>query len=218
MRILCEALSVSVEDALLLPAVSAELSGPGIVALTGANGTGKTTLLKTLAGRTLPTQGSCTLYASREGGFTGTPAEYDPAFRAEVASLIDTPPMARDMTVSEQLTLVASSWGATADQAEQAADELLERLTISQLAGRFPHELSAGQLQLFAVGLTLSRPGELLLLDEPERHLDDDRVDAVISVLDERAYAGALVVTATHRAEIIERCDRRLDLGPESSR
>lgn len=218
MRILCEALSVSVEDALLLPAVSAELSGPGVVALTGANGTGKTTLLKTLAGRMRPTHGSCMFYASREDGFTGPPSEHDPTFRAEVASLIDTPPMARDMTLSEQLTLVASSWGARADRAEQADDELLDRLTIPQLAGRFPHELSAGQLQLFAVALTLSRPGGLLLFDEPERHLDEQRMEAVISVLEERASAGALVVTATHRAEIIERCDGQLNLGPVGSR
>ncbi|WP_425352354.1 AAA family ATPase [Nesterenkonia lacusekhoensis] len=86
------------------------------------------------------------------------------------------------------------------------------------MAGRFPHELSAGQLQLFAVGLTLSRPGGLLLLDEPERHLDEERVEAVISVLEERASAGALVVAATHRAEIIERSARQLDLGPVGSR
>lgn len=73
-------------------------------------------------------------------------------------------------------------------------------------------------LQLFTVALTLSRPGGLLLFDEPERHLDEQRVEAVISVLEERASAGALVVTATHRAEIIERCDGQLNLGPVGSR
>ena len=217
MRVLCEALTVSVEDATLRPALSAELAGPGLVALTGANGMGKTTLLKILAGRMPPTSGSCEIRSGAEG-FSGVPAEHDRGFRAAAASLIDTPPMAREMTLSEQLAMVGASWGAPPDSAEETSHGLLERLTIPQLAGRFPHELSAGQLQLFLLALTLARPSELLLLDEPERHLDEERVEAVISVLEERASAGALVVAATHRAEIIERSARQLDLGPVGSR
>ncbi len=210
MHIICEALSVSVEGTQLLEPFSHELHGPGLIALTGPNGAGKTTLLRVLAGRTAPTAGRCALLSA--GGFSGAPAEHDPAFRAAAASLIDTPPMARDMTLREQLTLVAASWGAVADHAEAAAAQLLEDLTIPQLDGRFPHELSAGQLQLFALGLTLSRPAELLLLDEPERHLDGERVEAVVSLLEARAEAGALILTATHRQEIMTRSARRLSL------
>ncbi|WP_150462512.1 ABC transporter ATP-binding protein [Nesterenkonia ebinurensis] len=204
----CHQLSVSVDEAVLLPETSFSAEEPALIALTGANGTGKTTLLKTLVGRQLPSTG--------EGLINGQqPYEFDPVFRAAVASLIDTPPMARDMTLTEQLALVRISWGAEdAAAAFTAAEQTLQQLTIGELGDRFPYELSAGQLQLFAVGLTLSRPFSLLLLDEPERHLDTDRVEALITLLEQRVAEGALVITATHRQEIISRAGRQLDLNP----
>lgn len=202
----CQDVSVAVEGAVLLPATSFVLASPGLVALTGVNGAGKTTLLKTLAGRILPTEGECLINRQK-------PHEFDPAFRAAVASLVDTPPMARDMMVAEQLALVEASWGGSRAKAFQKAEDTLERLTIPELGERFPYELSSGQLQLFALGLTLSRPFELLLLDEPERHLDGDRVQALLSILETRASEGALVVTATHRPEIVERTSDRVPLG-----
>lgn len=170
----------------------------------------KTTLLKVIAGRQLPTDGECRIEGS-------APDEFDPGFRAEVASLIDTPPMARDMTLTEQMALVRVSWGDDETTAFSAAAETLSQLTVPELGERFPHELSAGQLQLFAVGLTLSRPFGLLLLDEPERHLDGDRVQTLLDLLEERVGSGALVITATHRAEIIERTHQRLHLGRDDA-
>src|SRR5699024_10073372 len=183
-RLQCRDLSVVVEDSTLLAPTSFSHQAPGLVALTGPNGAGKTTLLKTVAGRQLPTSGQCLIDGQ-------APYEFDPGFRAKVASLIDTPPMARDMTLLEQLALVRVSWGHD-DDAFDAAEQLLDRLTIAGLGERFPFELSAGQLQLFAVALTLSRPSSLLLLDEPERHLDRDRVHALLGLMQERVQAGAL--------------------------
>ncbi|MBB3666880.1 ABC transporter ATP-binding protein [Garicola koreensis] len=203
-RVECRDLSVVVEDTALLAPTSFCHQAPGLIALTGPNGSGKTTLLKTLAGRQLPTSGQCLIDGQ-------TPYEFDPGFRATVASLIDTPPIARDMTLLEQLALVRVSWGHD-DDAFGAAQQFLDRLTIAQLAERFPFELSAGQLQLFAVALTLSRPSSLLLLDEPERHLDGERVHALLGVVQERVQAGALVITATHRAELIAHTDSQIEL------
>lgn len=204
LRLECHDLAVAPDGAQMLPPTSFTLEAPGLVALTGANGAGKTTLLKTLAGRQLPTQGQCLINGQR-------PYEFDPGFRAAAASLIDAPPMARDMTLLEQLALVGASWGN--DQfAVKAAQQLLARLTIPDLGERFPYELSAGQLQLFAAALTLSRPFDLLL-DEPERHLDQQRVYALLDLMEEHSRGGALVITATHRAEVIERSQSRIDLS-----
>lgn len=203
----CRELCVAVDETPILPQTSFTLQAPGLVALTGPNGAGKTTLLKTLAGRQLPSAGECLINSL-------PPYEFDPTFRAAVASLIDPAPMARDMTLLEQLALVQVSWGTPEDEAFCAAEKLLVRLTIAELGERFPRELSSGQVQLFAVALTLSRPCRVLLLDEPERHLDDERADALLELLEEHVEAGALVITATHRASVIARADRRIELAP----
>lgn len=203
--ITCSQLAVSADEKDLLSEVTFEANAPALIALTGANGAGKTTLLKTLAGRQLPSSGECLINSA-------PPYECDPVFRAAVASLIDTPPLARDMTLTEQLALVGVSWGREHDAAFAAADQILQQLTIPDLGERFPYELSAGQLQLFALALTLSRPFEILLLDEPERHLDTDRVETLLQLLESRVTAGALVITATHRSELVTRANERIHL------
>lgn len=202
----CQDLTVTIGETTLLTETSFEVTDPGIIALTGANGAGKTTLLKTLAGRQLPSWGEV-LINDR------TPYEFDPTFRAEVASLIDTPPMARDMTLLEQLALVRASWGQSPQESFQSAEQTLQRLTIPGLAERFPYELSAGQLQLFAIGLTISRPYRILLLDEPERHLDTERVQTLLQILRAEAQAGSIILTATHRQEIVEGAGDQIHLS-----
>lgn len=202
----CDNVSVNLDDTVLLPATSLDLASPSLVALTGPNGAGKTTLLKVLGGRQLPTDGSCLINNQ-------APYELDPRFRAAVASLIDSPPLARDLMLIEQLALVQVTWGTTQEQAFRCAECLLERLTIGDLRHRFTYELSAGQLQLFALALTLSRPFDLLLLDEPERHLDGDRIQAVLELLNEHVQRGALVIAATHRDAVVQRSSSRINLN-----
>lgn len=210
MRVQCRELRVTVGDVVLLPETTFTVEHAGFIALTGANGAGKTTLLRTLAGRQFPTAGECLIRGT-------APYEFDPQFRAAVASLIDTPPMARDMTLTEQLTLVHASWGLELEEAISAAGNVLTRLSIGELSDRFPYELSSGQLQLFGMALTLSRPFELLLLDEPERHLDGDRIQDLLDLLQERVDGGALIITATHRQEIIEGSTRRIHLERQAA-
>ncbi|WP_166432979.1 AAA family ATPase [Nesterenkonia salmonea] len=59
--------------------------------------------------------------------------------------------------------------------------------------------------RLFGLALALSRSFSLLLLDEPERPLDTERVEELIQKVESLANEGATVIAATHRAEIIDR-------------
>lgn len=168
-----------------------------VLALTGANGSGKTTLLRVVAGLERPSSGRCRV--------AGRPVdERDPAFRRAVAALIGMPPTARDLTLQEHLVLVARTWGSDSVQARSVGDQLLSELGLTGLAERFPHQLSAGQAQLCALALTLARPGQVLLLDEPEQRLDEERLAAVTGVLDRRRRAGATLLLATHSRRLVE--------------
>ncbi|MFG2176005.1 ATP-binding cassette domain-containing protein [Streptomyces niveus] len=114
-----------------------------------------------------------------------------------MASLVDTIPFARDMTLREQVTLVAASWYGNAPETAERAGQLIERLGLSSLGERFPHQVSSGQLQLFSLALTLARPADVVLLDEPERHLDSDRVGRPPTAAD-RAEARSAGGTSLH--------------------
>lgn len=205
--------TVETGGTILLPPVSAVVHPGEALAVTGHNGTGKTTLLTLLCGVRKATSGTV-LVAGR------TPDERSPVFRRTVAGMIGLPPFARDLTVREQLRLVAVSWGAPPagpGSPGSVADQWLERVGIAHLAGRFPHELSAGQLQLAGLALTLARPSELLLLDEPEQRLDTGRRAHIAELLAELRDDGRTLVLSTHSAEVVRTvATKTLDLGPPS--
>jgi ABC-type multidrug transport system ATPase subunit len=159
--------------------------------LRGPNGSGKTTLLRIIGGLLDPTTGSASI-----GGRHAD--ERDPAVRAAVAALIGTPTTYRDLTLIDHLVLIDSTWGGDPDTADDRGLELMGRLGIAHLHNRFPHELSSGQEQLFRLSLVLTRPGAVLLLDEPEQRLDTTKRGVVIELIRERAAGGTTVVMACH--------------------
>lgn len=167
-----------------------------ILILTGRNGSGKTTLLRVIAGRLQPAAGQVLVGGRR-------PDDRDRIFRRSLAALIGAPQTARDLTIAEHLAFIAATWGAGRRTAESRAADLLEELAIAPLARRYPHELSSGQSQLVALALTLARPFDVLLLDEPEQRLDAERLGQVITAIRARAEAGAAVILASHSPRVV---------------
>lgn len=198
------------DDVVLLLEATGHASAGEILAITGANGSGKTTLLRVLAGIIAPTAGAVTILGR-------APDDRDRRYRASLAALIGPPQTARDLTVVEHLQFVAATWHARAAAAREQADALLEEFAITSLARRFPHELSSGQSQLVALALTLARPAQVLLLDEPEQRLDPERLGMVIEAVRARADGGTAVVIATHSPRLLEELtDRRLHLESDA--
>lgn len=185
------------DDILMLDGATGSADAGTVLALTGENGAGKTTMLRVLAASVEPTAGTVRIHGR-------SPDERDPAFRSTVAALIGPPQTARDLTVSEHLRFIAATWGASGAEASSRAAALLERLDIAHLARRYPHELSSGQAQLVGLALTLARPADVLLLDEPEQRLDADRLGIVIDVLRHVASEGAAIVLASHSARLLD--------------
>ncbi len=190
---------------LLAPTTLAVLPGE-FRCLTGGNGSGKTTLLRAFLGSRRLTGGTV-----RVRGEAVDLAR--PRHRRLIASLVEPVPVARDMTLREQVTLVAASWHGNTKATVERAAEVIGRLGLTTLGERFPAQLSSGQLQLFSLALTLVRPADVVLLDEPERHLDADRVGLVATLLAERARQGTSLLVATHEAALVDACDGVTELG-----
>jgi molybdate transport system ATP-binding protein len=147
------------------------VAAPGqVLAVLGPNGAGKTTLLRALSGLDALTTGSIHL-----GGMTFDDAATDtfmPTERRPVGLVFQDYRLFPHLDVRDNVAYPYRVQGADRRQARAAADTWLERLDLSALAGRRPHQISGGQAQRVALARALAANPRLLLLDEPLSALD----------------------------------------------
>lgn len=178
---------------LLFPAFT--IVGPERVAITGANGTGKSTLLRLVTGQLSPT---------RETLERGIPPA-DMAYLDQTLSC-----------VNRRATILDSVLAADATATPGTARQLLARYKFrGDAVHRLNESLSGGERLRVALACTLERstPPQLLVLDEPTNHLDLDSLRVVESALN--GYDGALLVVS-HDAEFLRRIniERQIHLPP----
>lgn len=125
-------------------------------------------------------------------------------FRRAVSRLVAPIPFGFALTIAEHLRLVGLTWGFNPGEAEAAAAGALRSMLAEDIADRFAHQLSAGELQAASLCVALLRPFSVLLVDEPEQSLDSARLAALGAALAGAAAGGAAVVAATHSASLVE--------------
>jgi energy-coupling factor transport system ATP-binding protein len=184
-----EGLSVGHRRAPVLGGVDLALRPGEVVALVGANGTGKTTLLTALAGLSRPLAG--TVRGARAGMVFQHPEHQFAAstVRAELA-----------------VGLPASL--------HHRIDPMLERFGLERLAERSPHRLSGGQQRRLSLAAMLVHERPVLLADEPTFGLDRHASAAALGALRGAADSGAAVLLTCHDLRAVAaRADRVLVLA-----
>jgi len=161
-----------------------------VVALTGVNGVGKSTLLSCLAGFRRPADGTVSV-------LSGPPRD-NAEFWRSVAIVADQPTWYPGLTVRELLELVLMTHQPVRGWC-LPADDLVEIFGLSARADASPLSLSSGQRQRLSLAAALARPSRLLLLDEPEQSLDAGFRRELATLLREQYTANrGTVVMATH--------------------
>lgn len=144
-------------------------------AVTGLNGTGKTTLLRCLAGFISPQQGEIQVLG-------GAPDAY--RLRGRLGCLFQNPQkQIFENTVGEEVAFPLKRFGILPGSVEERVEEALADCGISHLFGQSPHKLSYGQKHLVALASVLAPRPELLLLDDPLAGLDDGYSSTVMELL-----------------------------------
>lgn len=177
-------------DVVVLEDVGLAVTDGEVVALTGVNGVGKSTLLSCLAGFRRQAAGTVSVL--------GGPPRDTVQFWRSVAVVADQPTWYPGLTVRELLELVRMTHQPLRGWC-LSADELVEIFGLSARADASPLSLSSGQRQRLSLAASLARPSRLLLLDEPEQSLDAGfRQEFATLLRDEYAASGGTVVMATH--------------------
>ncbi len=206
---------VGVDGRALLRDVSLAVDPGEIVAVLGANGVGKSSLLKTIAGELEPMGGAVRV--------RGLPPAARPAraLARLLAVLPESEPLPYDFPVSAVVALGRyphqGLFGRESDADRRAVARAVEVAGIGALLARGINELSAGERQRVLLARALAQEPELVLLDEPTAHLDPGRQVNVMATLRGLAAQRTLAVVAVlHEPNLAARyADRVLLLGPE---
>ena len=167
------------------------------VALVGANGSGKSTVLQLLAGLLEPTDGS----VERRPGV-------DAAFVAQQHGHHDWMPLEVDEVLRMGCYRRRGLVGRVTRADRREVAEVASRLDVADLVRRSFSELSGGQRQRVLVAQALIGSPGLLLLDEPITGLDLPSQEAILRIVDEEVARGATVVFSTHHLEEAKRAAR----------
>ena len=175
-------------------------ASPGeIVALMGASGAGKTTILRAIAG-----------LDPIESGTVSIPRPVGMVFQFH--------------HLFANMTALRNVWLAPVHvlkrpraEAERCAQALLASLGVGDRASAMPHELSGGEAQRVAIARALAIDPHVLLMDEPTASLDAARRGDLAATLRQLAAEGRTIIIATHDAEFARACAHR-ELGVQGGR
>jgi heme exporter protein A len=174
----------------VLRGVQFSIGAGACLEITGPNGSGKTSLLRTICGLIYPESGRVL--------WSGEDVRRDlPAFHASLAYLGHEPPLKPDLTARENLRY----WiGVRRRVDPDALDAALARVGARPWCDRLVRTLSAGQRRRVALaGLALLLV-PLWLLDEPTTNLDSEGQQLVGSLIGEQLARGGIVVAAVHHS------------------
>ncbi len=189
--------------------VSFTLSSGRALALVGANGSGKSTVLKTVIGLLDPVGGSVEVL--------GRPVdERDVRFRREVSAVLDDDAYFPALTAAEHLYLTARGHGVLGAQDEVTT--LLAEFGLADHARATPVSLSSGQRRRLLLAAGFARPRSLLVLDEPEQRLDQAMRARLAARLRAEREAGGAVLLATHDPDLVAAvCTQAVLVGDDES-
>lgn len=180
-----------------------EVGSGDIVVLVGPNGAGKSTLLGCLAGAASLDEGTVTI-----SGRTSEPSSAN--HWRSVYGILDDFTWLPDLTVTDHLMLMSQ------DRNPDAAHHALESFGVAQIRDRMPESLSSGQRQRAALATIHVRPWQVLLLDEPERHLDTFGVETLATQLTSIATPERCIILSSHSSDLVDQLNCQvISLAPQ---
>lgn len=181
--------------------INAEFAAGQLSCLIGRNGTGKSTLLKTITGFITPKAGK--VFVGGKDIQSMTQRERS----ASVSVVLTGAPEVHNLTVSEMVSLGRSPhtgfWGSLRDEDKRIVDDSMALTGISPLAGRMIQNLSDGERQKVMIARAIAQQTPAILLDEPTAFLDyPSKVDLMKLLQDLAHEQGKIIIMSTHDLEL----------------
>jgi ABC-2 type transport system ATP-binding protein len=187
--------SKSFGDKKVIDNISFSVKKGDIFAFLGANGSGKTTTIRSLLGLYFQDKGELLINGEK---FTIEMSKY-------IGYLPEDKGLYKDMKVLEMLIFFAKLKGLDKKTAKKRAVKFLKRVDLTDKAKVKIKNLSSGQQQKIQLGITIIHKPKLLILDEPTNGLDPVNRRLLLDILSEANNQGATIIFSTHLMEEAEK-------------
>lgn len=188
-----EDLSKQIKGALILDKVSITLTSGKIYGLRGKNGSGKTMLMRAMAGLLIPDAGFVII--------NGKTLHKDISFPESIGILIENPSFLPQYTGFKNLKLLAGLTGGISDEDIKTA---LDRVGLDPEDKRTYRKYSLGMKQKLGIANAIMGEPDIIILDEPINALDEESVKKIKKVLLEIRDKDKLIIIACHDREELE--------------
>ncbi|MDI2591083.1 MacB family efflux pump subunit [Pseudomonas sp. 681] len=180
------------------------------VAIVGASGSGKSTLMNILGCLDRPTRGEYLFAGENVAQLDSDELAW---LRREAFGFVfQGYHLIPSGSAQENVEMPAIYAGTPAAERHARAAALLDRLGLASRTGNRPHQLSGGQQQRVSIARALMNGGHIILADEPTGALDSHSGAEVMTLLDELASQGHVVILITHDREVAQRANRIIEI------
>lgn len=188
--------------------VSLDIGRGEFLAIVGASGSGKSTMLNLLAGLDTPTSGRIEVEGTDLSSLTRRQLAGYRAHR--VGMVFQSFNLIHHQTALKNVEMALLFNDTPARERRVAAQEILERLGLGERLDHRPADLSGGEQQRVAIARALVKRPQILFADEPTGNLDHTNTDQIAALLAELNRQGLTVVVATHDVEMARRNVHRI--------
>ena len=189
-----------------LAGIDLEVAAGELVAVMGASGSGKSSLLSIAGGLAKPTSGTVEVEGVDLAGLA--PKRVAALRRTTLGFVFQDYNLVPTLTAIENVGLPLELDGWPRKKVRRAALDALAGVELTAQAGRYPDDLSGGQQQRVAIARAVVGPRRLILADEPTGALDSHTGEVVLRMLRTRIDHGAGGVLVTHDARHAAWADR----------
>lgn len=187
------------------------------VALLGANGSGKSTILKILDALIFPSSGKFSAFGREIDEKAAKDPGFRLVFRKEVALLFQNSDIQLFCEkVEDELAFTSLQLGMPGEEIKARIKEISGIFRLEGMLGKAPYNLSDGEKKRVSLASVLVHGPSILLLDEPTSHLDPRSVRFVSSFLKKLQEAGMTIVFATHEIALAKTLAQRVILLGEN--
>lgn len=188
--------------------VTLQIDRGEFLGITGASGSGKSTVLNLLAGLDTPTSGHVTFDGTTLASLSRRELSRHRGLR--IGMVFQSFNLIPHLTAQANVAMALLFDGTPRPERHERAAEQLKQLGLADRLDHRPADLSGGEQQRVALARALVKHPELLLADEPTGNLDHDNSLLMSALLKERNEQGLTVVMVTHDLELARNCCSRI--------